>query len=427
MQHFFKNLCWIFCLVSLWTCESGTKPVKNTVKGELPKPVVVVDPTVVTVPITMGNCEDVFKKAAAESVLTFLPETKTVKVEVNSNKIYDEESLGRWAVDLAQAVFVEPTCTIDKISFVAMVSADVYYQGSLLRSDHDFFKRDKISLAEWMRRLDIKELNTVASVKTKLKKARDDKDQSKALDLAKQWLDLEPNNEIAKLVLANVYLDEASYFEAITRYEDLLKIKLSDRLTLFNLAYAKTRIGSFSEAIILYEKYQTIVIDILPAINVDDEVFWLNFAEANLSDHRLGKAEQALGHVKDQKSVDYILLSANLKRARKDYAGAKEILDVLVSRGDDNDLVWFNLVVLALDMKDEKAAKSAFAFLQTSNIKMADELSFLPVFTHKQQIPDTSLSPVDSQKEPDVMAPEPEETVDEGDLPENENHDEPLF
>lgn len=401
-------------------CESsGTQ--KPTQKILLPEIKEIKTVNISTQP-SFQNCEDVFKKAAAESVLTFFPETKAVKVEVNSNKIYDEESLGRWAMDLAKAVFAEPVCTVDKINFVAMVSADVYYQGLLLRSDHDFFKRGKISLAEWLRRLDMRELNTVASVTTKLKKARDEKDPSKALDLAKQWLELEPSNEIAKLILANVYLDAMSYFEAITRYEEILKVKPSEHLALFNLAYAKTRIGSFSEAIVLYEKYQTLNIE------VDDTVFWLNFAEANLSDHRLSEAEQALGHVKNKDSLDFILLSANLKRARKDSVSAKALLDTLVSRGDDNDLVWFNLVVLALDMKDETGAKSALVSLQMSNAKMAEELSFLSVFNNKQPIQDTTLSPVeDGGQEVDVMAPEPEETVDEGDLPENENHDEPLF
>jgi tetratricopeptide (TPR) repeat protein len=417
MPLLFKKRLGFFCLLAFVACQSSgsQKPTPKMPPSEIKETKAVGVPP----QSSLKNCEDVFKKAAAESILTFYPETKTAKIEVNSNKIYDEESLSRWAMDLAKAVFTEPACTVDKISFVAMVSADVYYQGLLLRSDYDFFKREKISLAEWMRRLDIKELNTVASVKTKLKKARDAKEHDKALDLAKQWIDLEPNNETAKLVLANIYLDEASYFEAIMRYEDLIKIKPDNALVLFNLAYAKTRIGSFSEAIALYEKVQT---------SDSDDVFWLNFTEANLSDHRLSEAEKALEPVKDKERLDFVILSANLKRARKDYAGAKELLDTLVSRGDDKDLVFFNLVVLALDMKDEKAAQLAFVSLQTRNAKMAEELSFLSVFGSKQQTPDTTSSAVDEEKEEsDVTMPEIEETVDEGDLPENENHDEPLF
>lgn len=333
---------------------------------------------------------------------------KILSVQVESNKIIDDVSLAKWVFDFVSDLFMREECAYDRILFTANTSPDAYFQGVIHRLDHELFVKKNISLPEFVKRFEIKGLDTKVSLLKKLKGARLYNDHEKALVLVEKLLDLETDNPDYLMIRANIYLDQEVFFEAITLYQNILEMYPLRVDALFNLAYAKKEIGRFGEAIELFQRLLTLLKMSPEKIKKDlfslEDVL-LHLADAYAKNNQLSEAEKYLTEIKTE-NFDYLILKANVLRGQKRYDEARFMIQKIGEQGEDNALTWFNLVLVNLDMQDLVQARAAFVRLKELDVNLAKEVGFLETV----QIEDKESIPVVENDDKDPIESDEEST-----------------
>lgn len=345
--------------------------------------------------VAVKKCEEYVKTLpqlvlATESVQD---SAKILSVQIESNKIIDEVSLAKWVFDFANDVFLREECSAcDRILFTANTGPDSYFQGIIHRRDHELFVKKTISLPEFVRRFEIKGLDTKVSLLKKLKDARLHNDHEKALALVEKLLDLEADNPDYLTIRANVYLDQEVFFEAITLYQNILEMYPTRVDALFNLAYAQKEIGRFGDAI---ESFARLLMTLKASPEkikknlFSHEDVLLQLADAYVKNNQLTEAEKYLAEIKTE-DFDYLMLKANVLRGQKRYEEARFMIQKIIDQGNAQALTWFNLVLVNLDMQDLIQARAAFMRLKELDVSLAKEVGFLETV----QIEDTKSVPV---------------------------------
>lgn len=327
------------------------------------------------------SAKDPCRDALVALNLVKLPEDiigERVQAEVSETQVFSEPELSEWAKKAANQIAGQKSCRFKKLTFMAAGTQDQLLQGTIILSDQALHAAGKISTVEWARRFDIRALATVTSLKKKLTRARLNGDHKTALALLEEWLTAEPQGVAARLIKANILLEKGDTFEALLLYDDVLAGDPKNPTALFNKAFAKRQVGSFAESAAGYQQVLGGLASATPAPQVDAVL--MHLAEAYLANQQLTEAGRALDRVNDPTVSDFVVLKSNLLRARKKPQEAVVLLEKLAKSKDAPDIVYYNLTLLHLDLKDEAAAKKSFDELRRLNPTLARELEFLQPF-----------------------------------------------
>lgn len=295
---------------------------------------------------------------------------------------FTEEHFAMRAQEFADRVYGKAGCSVSKILLRAPGAEGAYLDGVLFRSNDDLLRAGTISAAEFSRRLEIQALETVASLKLKLKAARDGGDVAAAVGFASEWVAKEPDNVTARLILGNALLDKGEDAVAAGNFEEVLLVQPKNFLAWANLALAKTRRGTFSEAVAIYAKLLADYESYEFRYFLRDDVS-LRLADALLSDGRADEALSALSGITDRTAPQFAILLAQAMRAQKRFAEARKILEEQLKKNPDDGIARFDLVLSCIDLKDVVSARREYAALKQSDFSLAAELAFLPLFSEK--------------------------------------------
>ncbi|MBF0105727.1 MAG: tetratricopeptide repeat protein [Deltaproteobacteria bacterium] len=391
-----RVFCLMFCLVmgftagcdALWNLvldekpagDSGTKVLKETLL-----PSAVKSPLVITEKENEKLCVE-YVESIPSVVSVKYPDPKTLSIEVASNKVYDEASLIKWVMEFSTELFDTRACQWDQLLFMTSFDEGSYDQGVSGRSDYLLYKKGRISSPEWNKRFEIKKMNSIKTLKLQLKAERALGHHAKAFDLMLELFKTEDADVTLSIVKNNILLDQKIYHEAIAGYEALLASDPENITVLYNLAFAKKEIGSFADAIQIYQNLKTIF-EQNPGsrspVSSEDTAFQL--ADAYLKNNQLKETRSVLEKIKDKDSGTYHILLSNLLRQEGQYTEAKTILDGLIKKGAGTELALFNRTLLYLDLKDVEGARRSYEELKALNAVMAGELAFLPLFNERRQ------------------------------------------
>lgn len=326
-------------------------------------------------------------KAVCGSKLTgFASEGVTTQVswDVEGDPIVDftgkealtETQTAKVAEDLVKFATAVPECAFKKFAFRAPTDDGSYFEGAVYRENYVFLNNGKITPAEFIRRLEIKKLATIASIKIKLAEARGNADHGYAMKLLEEWLVKEPDNVTAKMIKANVLLDQKHAAAASDLYETLMLSQPKNFTVHFNFAFAKREQGLFAEAIALlkelddhYEDYEA------RSLSRDD--LRIHLADAHLNNNEITEAKTTLEKVKNPNTESAVFLWAAIRRAEKDFVGAKEILEEYLAKNGESSTARFNLVLTNLDLQDADGARREFQTLSQTSPDLASELKFI--------------------------------------------------
>lgn len=336
-----------------------------------------------------------------------------IVLKVDSNRIYDEVSLSKWIMEISRETYLTRDCPWKELK-VAIDADDLgEWRGVSRRMDFELHEKGVISTAEWVRRFEVQKIASPESLKLALKTARQEKDHEEASGLIAEISSKEPQNQQAKIIKANILLDQGLSFEAIELYQSLPEDVSQSPLVLFNLALARKHVGSFSDAIAVYQNL--LKLGDFKVVSQDNVL--LNLADAYLKNNQPDDAEKVLNQVKQKKAPVWQILQANLLRAKHETQKARDVLAGMTVENELSEVILFNLILLDLELKDVQAARERFSRLKNVNANFAGELAFLPVFKEGEVEP--------LQSKPDAVVTVP----GSGEVPSQDDQsvDQPLF
>lgn len=325
-----------------------------------------------------GGCAQLLKSLSI-AVQPENLETEKISFSLSKTGFYTEEEMILWA-EKAGAVLSDSACKFTLITFSAAGKEDTQWEGNLQLTDYQLYKLQKISRAEFVRRLDLKSEVTLASLKIRLKAARIKKDGDASLVAIEQWLKLEENAVAPKIIKANILIEQGEYFAAQNLLDEVLLNHPANTHALFNKAFTQKKLGRFAEAVLIYRKLLASQPE--PAISNKDLAFsrddvLMQLADAYLNNKQLSEASEVLAQVQDQNSPSRRIMQASLLRLKGQYSDARKLLETLVREGKASDVVYYNLVLVSLDQKDADSARKNLTLLQNLNESWAKDLEFL--------------------------------------------------
>lgn len=266
-----------------------------------------------------------------------------------------------------KAVFLEATGSEQSI-----------FKARFYLSDVLEYKKGEISQPELLRRFQVEVVETVESLKTKVKAARKEGQNQSAEEALVKWTALEPHSILAWSLLGNVTRDEKKYFDAISAYKKVVEMEPNSPFALRNLAVANERIGAFDDSIEFYKK----------ALEGDPQNALLMQQLADVyrkdGDHNgalawIGKARA----IKD--SADLWIVEGNVQRDMKKPAKAREAYLKAQKMNPADNRILFNLLLVDLDTKNFAEAKKKYAELKTKAPALAAELGGVYVFEESNE------------------------------------------
>lgn len=385
---------WLFLVLSFHiSCDSphDSLPTEKTVHSQESTPVPSTGLIVTKVQQEQECLENIRSLSSISSVEVL--DSNHIKLVVDSNTVLNEETLIKWVMNFAKDWYGKQNCPIQKIHFSTAVGGDEYYQAKISRDDYDLFDHHKISLAEWVRRFEIQQLDTKTSLVKKLILARSNSENDVALDLINKLLELEPDNLDYLTIQANIFLDQGTYFEAITLYDFILEIKPDRRDVIYNLACARQNIGRFSESLKLYEKLLSLIKlpDSNPSVaKMEEQDILLHMVDAYLKNNQVKEADEILAKVSGDTEA-YLVFKSNVLRSEGRSEEAINMLNQLIAKNPSSGLAFFNLTLLHLDQKDIEAARTSYASLNEADPQMAKELEFIKTLSDASTGPSTPV------------------------------------
>ncbi|EKD50571.1 MAG: hypothetical protein ACD_62C00496G0004 [uncultured bacterium] len=370
--------------VDMLSLPTPVDPIKTTDKPLTGQPQSPVGSTEIKPPVinVVTSCQDSIKNDSAIEVFREVSPSE-ISLTINSNKIIDNDSTEKWLKDFVYDLFDRQQCPYKTIAFTTIVDEYSYLQGLITRLDFDLFKQQKISEPEWIRRFDIKKMTTTEAVRASLRKARQLGDSGTALELVEKLLLDDYASTALKIIKANILVEQKQYVEAIDIYRDVILQEPFNVNAWFNLSYCQKMAGQFAEAVENAKKLLAFITEpakqevYLKALGLTRDDLWLHLAECYSKNNEIILAQEALNKVVTKNNPVYGLLTANLLRLDHKAEQARTVLLSLLDTGQRQDLVFYNLVVLSLDLKDEKGAQDYYQMLRENHPNEARELAFV--------------------------------------------------
>lgn len=302
----------------------------------------------------------------------------TIQLDFYDDAELEEDRFLQSVLLFSDLIYQDARCPYEKVFIKGTGAGAHYFQAIVLRSDYLLYREGQISLAELGRRFDVKSVETLASIKEKLRKARQNENHGLAVQLVEAWLEKEPDHQKAKFIQGNIALDKNDFTQAVQVYEDFLFVEKNNAEAWMNLAFAKRKLGLFEEAIAIFQKLLQEEKDFEKLRFSKDDVL-LNLAQACLDNNQLKKSSEALQKIENKQTVVYQILLAKIKRQEKKFQEAEDILQKLL-KNEKDELVLFDLILVQLDQKKGKEARENFQELELNFPDLARELQFLTVF-----------------------------------------------
>lgn len=297
----------------------------------------------------------------------------------------DASALFTTVLALGDAVYGERNCPYRGVAFRAPGAEGTYFEGELTGDDYRLFRAGKISQAELGRRLDIRRLETVDSVKLKLREAREGGDHGYAMTLAEQWLEKDPGNAVAPIVRANILLAKKDFKGASALYEEILIAEPRRMDVWFNLAFAKRELGQFTEAVAIYEQLVREFDEFTERVVARGDIY-LHLADTYLAENRLDDAEKAVAEAGMPETEAVIIMRAVIARGRGKPAESLKLLERFLKAHPESGTALYDLVVTLIDLKDRDGARKEYERLRATDPALAEELKFIPLFSGKTPV-----------------------------------------
>lgn len=230
----------------------------------------------------------------------------------------------------------------------------------------------EISQAELLRRMQLETVETPASVKGKVKAARNEGRLEDALPLLEKWIQLEPDSIAALSLFGNVQRDLKKYWEAIPVYKKIAEAEPASPFAFHNLGFAYDKVGSFEDSLMFYRK----ALALKP-----DSTIQLQMAEVSRKNGDLNGALNLIARIKsEQTSSDALLIEGNIQRDLKKYAPARQAY-IEAQKLNPADLkILFNLIALDLETKKLEDARQNFLELKSKDPLLAGEFNGISAF-----------------------------------------------
>lgn len=288
-----------------------------------------------------------------------------LKIKLQNPDPFSEDSFIQYLMGLKEMGRVVPS-TLFTIQIETAGNGGAYFRATLLRPDWESYANGEISGPEWLRRLGVETVESLESIKNKVRLAR-------SKDLLLKWLVLEPNSTVALSLLGNVYRDEKKYPEAIEVYQKILTMDPKSVFALHNLGTVLLEEGMTADAIANYTK----ALEIKPADPLLTRLL-ANACQRNGDlvnakiwiDKSLGLQEGPEGH----------LIEGNINRDGKKFKEAGEAYSRAAALAPDDNRILFNQILIDLDQKNFDEAKKKFKDLQGKDPSMAEELKIVSIF-----------------------------------------------
>lgn len=306
----------------------------------------------------------------------------------------DVSRLPEWGVRLSEFLYLKHGCSWQRIRVEWEAEDGRLVRFVLFRDNFNLYREQKISLPEFGRRLEVVQVDTLESIKTKLRAMRKEKNHQEALEWVQKWLVVEPESVVAHVLRGNIFLEMGEPVKAIEAYEAALKLNPQDVTARFNLAVAQKETGSFSEAVSVFE---TLNVEFALSGDQRRNLLRLHLMDTHLRNNEAEKARVILPEVTGNMSDDVDLWQAQMLRSQKKYQEARDVLIEYLKRHPKDRLAHFNLVVSELDLKDEAQAKGAFEKLKQMDADFARELEFIPLFKTSSTVAPV-VTPEDNQE-----------------------------
>ena len=238
-------------------------------------------------------------------------------------------------------------------------------------------KKGEISQPELLRRFQVIVVETIESLKTRVKAARKEGRNQSAQEALTKWTELEPHSVLAWSLLGNVTRDQKKYFEAILAYKKVLEIEPNSPFALQNLAVCAEKIGAFDDSVAWYKKgLEGDPQNILLMQQLAD--VYRKSGDFNAAMVWIGKARS----LKD--SADLWMVEGNINRNSKKYPKAREAYLKAQKMNPADTRILFNLLLIDLDTKNFAEAKRKHADLKLKAPRLAEELGGVYVFEESE-------------------------------------------
>lgn len=251
------------------------------------------------------------------------------------------------------------------------------FLASLQKNDAVYYLKKKISEPELLRRLDIKEVETVSSLKLKVKASRDKPAECETYLI--QWLELEPENEVVMQILGNVYRDQNKYPEAIKIYQKIIEKNPASLFAVHNLGIVLLSMGDYAGAVEALKKAST--------LKPGDTEILLALVQGLSKNGEDKEALKIITQLKKEKKTNakLFLLEGNILRNSKKYDEALKVYTAGQKASPNDFRFLFNKVLVLLDMKKWDEAKEAYQELREKSPDLARELEIVSVFKEEEK------------------------------------------
>lgn len=339
------------------------------------------------------DCRSVLSEFNESLKVTEAPDGEILLVSPKALEA-DVSRLPEWGVHLSEFLYLKHGCSWPRIRVEWEGDDGRLVRFILFRDNFDLYRQQKISLPEFGRRLEVVQVDTLESIKTKLRGMRQQKNHQEALEWVQKWLDVEPESVVALVLRGNIFLEMGETVKAIEAYESALKLNPQDVTARFNLAVAQKEIGSFTESLTAFEN-----LNVEFALSGDQrrDLLRMHLMDAHLRNNEPEKARLILEALTAIHPDDLPLWQAQMLRSQKKYQEARDVLVEYLKEHPKARLAQFNQVVSELDLKDEAGARGAFEKLKQLDADLARELEFIPLFKTMSTVAPV-VTPQDNQE-----------------------------
>lgn len=258
---------------------------------------------------------------------------------------------------------------------VVQASGDqgVVYQATIYLKDVGAHQKGEISTPELLRRMEIKKIETVATLKMRAASQRREGLIQDSITTLKQWLLMDPQSVEAQWLLINCLRDQKEYWDAIHRAEALIRLKSDHLPTLHNLAYLYYQVGDFESSIASYQRVLELQADDFASIKGLAQVHTKN-KDFNGAMNWLAKAK---AHGRD---AELWLIEGSLYRDQKEAAKALEAYQQGYVLDPSDHRFLYNQILVHLDQKKYPEAQKLYRQLMEVSPTLAGELKSLTPF-----------------------------------------------
>lgn len=326
---------------------------------------------------------------------------KRVEFVFSESQVFTETEFSKNLLKFSDEIFGQYGCDYEQVTFQSFSSEGPLWLARLARENYFLFRKSQISEPEFTRRLEIVQKATLASLKAKLKKARQFKKQDEALIAVNAWLENDPENLDAQVIRANIFLDQKDFYQAVSVYEKVLQSDSKNLTARFNLAVTKKKLGQIEAAVLLFDSLEQ---DIKSSQELDKSLWGLHRVDAYLSLKNIQMAEAALQKITLQKIGDVDLFRIVILREQKKFSEAKEVLENYLKAYPEESLALYNLALTFLDLKNTDEAVKTFLRLKLADADVAKELEFLPLFAQSKEpeVLQDEETPSEANPDPDL-------------------------